>query len=79
MVFMTGPNYDSDLQSAFPGSKLKEIPGEDARFLARVEGNSLPENSFRTYHPNYLVKSKLAERALGKIVELQRNGGTPVT
>lgn len=58
VVFFTGPNYDTRLKNTFPGSTLKTIEGYNLRTLARVSHKSLPINSFRTYHPVYIRRSK---------------------
>ena len=54
VIFFTGPRYDERLKAALPGTALES----DGRFVARVAHPSLPAKSYRTYHPNYLSRSK---------------------
>ncbi len=56
IAFFTGPNYDGALQDEFPGLRLVAVDDHrDARAFARAIHNSLPQQSFRTYHPGCLV------------------------
>jgi hypothetical protein len=58
VVFFTGPYYDDDLRDEFAGLRFEEVDGRDLRQFARLRHDSLPESSFRTYHPGYLKRSK---------------------
>jgi hypothetical protein len=53
VVFMTGPNYDHILEQRIPDSAFNEMGGFTLRQLARVSSDSLPEASYRIYHPGY--------------------------
>jgi hypothetical protein len=55
VVFFTGPDYDERLQKTFTGARLEEIVTDPPGLLARVKHDTLPERSFRTYHPGYLA------------------------
>lgn len=56
VVFLSGHNYDSFLRHQFVD--LKIVPqGNDGHLLSRLESPELPEASFRTYHPAYLLRS----------------------
>lgn len=54
IVFFTGPYYDDRLVSSFP--QMQIMP--ESAFLAKLRDPTLPELSFRTYHPNYLRRSR---------------------
>jgi hypothetical protein len=58
VVFFTGPNYDIRLKKTFEGLKLEPIDGYNIRAFARLIHNSLPQNSFRAYHPVYIKRGK---------------------
>ena len=60
VVFLTGPNYDSRLQSIFPDVKFLPDAGNSRQF-SRIESRFLPKNTFRTYHPGYLRRSGMEE------------------
>jgi hypothetical protein len=76
VVFFTGPNYDFRLKKTFYGLTFQAIAGYKVRTLARVIHNSLPYNSFRTYHPAYIRRSKqlLLEEIVSKIVTSFQEG-----
>jgi hypothetical protein len=42
--------------------------GIDKFGLAKVKHKTLPEHSFRTYHPTYLARSGTCERIMRKLV-----------
>ncbi len=56
VVFLTGPSYDERLYNSFPGAMPEEILPEPK--LNRLDYEQLPMNTFRTYHPGYLRRSK---------------------
>lgn len=58
VVFFTGPEYDEVLRKTFPGAALEPVPHEKPRLLARVRHKALPQHSYRTYHPGYLVRAR---------------------
>lgn len=58
VVFFTGPEYDEVLRKTFPGAVLEQVPHEKPRLLARVRHEALPQHSYRTYHPGYLVRAR---------------------
>lgn len=53
-VFFTGPHFDDRLRRVFPGLELQEL----SPYLARLRHASLPRDSFRSYHPNWLRRSR---------------------
>lgn len=67
VVSFTGPDYDSLLEKIFPGILFEEISGFNIRHLAKIRHKSLPDNSFRSYHPHYLYRSKTADKTLEAI------------
>jgi hypothetical protein len=52
-VFFTGPNYDKFLDVTFPGIVFEPISDG----IVRLDHVSLPQKTFRTYHPSYLRRS----------------------
>jgi len=54
VIFLTGPDYDQRLEATFPGLKYSNL----SRWTRKLESNSLPSNSYRTYHPSWLLKSR---------------------
>ncbi len=66
VVFFTGPSYDARLKKTFKGLKFEAVGNYPSRVLARVIHNSLPYNSYRTYHPVYIRRSRQLE--LGNII-----------
>jgi len=57
-LFFTGPNYDPVITGTL--SKCEILPCSDfpIRQLAKLAHPALPAVSIRTYHPNYLSRSK---------------------
>mgnify|MGYP001439688021 CR=1 FL=1 len=54
VLFLTGPNRDSDIKFHFPDAEF--IPTDDETNLrqkAKIRSKDLPLNSFRLYHPSY--------------------------
>jgi hypothetical protein len=70
-IFLTGPDYDSILESAFPQLGRKQVGSAPDRELAQLVHADLPARSYRTYHPRAL-------RTLGKwdYLELIRASAT---
>jgi hypothetical protein len=66
VVFFTGPSYDHRLASTFPGLSFET----SSRRLSRVFHPLLPRHSYRTYHPNYLRRSKSNWTVLDEIKDL---------
>jgi len=54
VIFLTGPNRDSDIKQHFQDAKFTVVDDAfDKRALAKVTSKSLPQNSIRLYHPSY--------------------------
>lgn len=66
VLFLTGPTYDYYIKNQLNGVEFKTIENYGIRQFARVEHKSLPDNSFRIYHPFYLringLESEYLER-----------------
>ena len=59
VMFLSGPNYDDKIKLQFNGEvKFKTFLNRTIREIAQLEHPDLPEHSYRTYHPNYLQRSK---------------------
>ena len=52
VLFLTGPDYDFDIEKQLKGVEFKTVENYNIREFARVEHEALPKNSFRIYHPN---------------------------
>lgn len=65
VVFFTGPYYDEMLKKTFDRLELQKISTE----LAIVKHPLLPVQSFRTYHPGFLWRSK-KRRIIKEIADL---------
>ncbi|MDE5791100.1 MAG: hypothetical protein K2H96_07735 [Muribaculaceae bacterium] len=52
-VFLTGPNYDSDIKKRFQDAVFIPVEGFKSRELIIIKSKSLPQKTFRTYHPGY--------------------------
>lgn len=70
VIFFTGRYYDDRLKSTFEGVRFLPVEGFDNFLLVRLVHPLLPANSFRTYHPQYLIRSKNFELVKDKIVSL---------
>jgi hypothetical protein len=63
IVFFTGPRYDSALRSEFPDVEFRPFDGA-GKFvyplssLALLSGSGLPVKVIRSYHPEYLQRSR---------------------
>jgi len=73
VVFFTGPSYDKRLEKTFLGVKFIRVSGISKKELSLIRGNEvLPELTFRTYHPNYLQRTRKLERIIKAIVEITK-------
>lgn len=74
-VFLTGPQYDNDIEKKFPGVEFIAVDGYDYNWLVQLKHEVLPLNSYRTYHPEYIMrfgnieKKETYEKVLSTIVE----------
>ncbi|MBD5256856.1 MAG: hypothetical protein HDS50_04375 [Bacteroides sp.] len=74
-VFLTGVNYDSDIEKKFNGVELLPVPGFEKNWLAQIKHPHLPQKSFRTYHPGRIMNSEdriIYDKVLDKIIELSK-------
>lgn len=69
LIFLTGPDYDKYINEIFPCT-IKQIQGYNERSLVQVISSSLPERTFRTYHPDYLKRSKQMTSMINSIKNL---------
>jgi hypothetical protein len=58
VIFFTGPWYEKRLELTFVGAQMHEVSGLPTNLLARLVHPDLPWHSYRTYHPNYLRRSR---------------------
>lgn len=67
VLFLTGPNYDYYIKNQLKGVEFKTVENYQIGQFARVEHKSLPDNSFRIYHPFYLRINGLESEYLEKL------------
>lgn len=67
VLFLTGPNYDYYIKNQLKGVEFKTVENYQIGQFARVEHKSLPDNSFRIYHPLYLRYRKLENEYLERL------------
>jgi hypothetical protein len=54
VIFLTGPNRDSDIKHNFPDAQFSVVSSQfKSRMLANVTSELLPKNSIRLYHPSF--------------------------
>lgn len=53
VIFLTGPYYDERLEATFPGIENTQM----SRWTRKLYSKHLPDKSYRTYHPSWLVQS----------------------
>lgn len=68
LIFFTGPNYDSSIKKYFGEFEMKTIYPFNGRELCEIIIPNMPR-SLRTYHPNYLWRSKTISSTFDKIIE----------
>lgn len=68
-IFLTGPSFDERLRSIFPGIEFDSVRDWDTRKFCRLSHSSLPQKTYRTYHPNYLRRSKLEATVLTDLID----------
>jgi hypothetical protein len=56
IVFFTGPYYDTYIKKEWNGVVMNEASNYKIRQLAIMQHPSLPLNSYRIYHPNFLYR-----------------------
>ena len=57
VIFFTGPNYNEHLYAQFPGVELIRLEDYAPEKTSMLKHSQLPLQTFRTYHPGYLVRS----------------------
>lgn len=67
VLFLTGPTYDYYIKNQLKGVEFKTVENYQIGQFARVEHKSLPDNSFRIYHPFYLRINGLESEYLEKL------------
>lgn len=67
LVFFTGPNYDITLRSNLVDFKVISINGYKSKEICGINFSYLPK-AIRTYHPNYLWRTKRIDDYLTEIV-----------
>lgn len=63
-LFFTSHNFDHRLKKVLPGLEFNEVANFKKSILCKLQHPDLPEHSYRTYHPNYLRKSRNEKRFL---------------
>ena len=69
ILFLSGPDYDSSIQSNFENIKFNAISKKyDTRKIAKLSFEN-HKNIYRTYHPKYLRMSKKTDDYFKAIIE----------
>jgi hypothetical protein len=69
VVFFTGPRYDAAIRSEFPDIEISPLSRRMPKSaVGVVRACGLPEKTLRTYHPEYLQRS----RQLGVLSKISR-------
>lgn len=71
-LFFTGPSFDGRIKNMFPDIEFATVPGHTTRQLSQLKHPDLPLLTFRSYHPNYLRRSKLEPEFINFIVGLTK-------
>ena len=59
VVFFTGPHYDKAIRAEFTDVEFEAFgPGYPESSLAFVRARGLPVKTVRTFHPEYLQRSR---------------------
>ncbi len=63
VIFFTGPYFDEHIKQAFNGARFEPAGNAfEERELSRIRHDLLPYHTYRTYHPNYLRRSRIEPR-----------------
>lgn len=62
VIFFSGPYFDGHIENIFYGSCFESVKGFTKREVSRIEHESLPLHTYRTYHPKYLRISGIEPR-----------------
>ncbi|MBI5528462.1 MAG: hypothetical protein HY897_19185 [Deltaproteobacteria bacterium] len=62
VVFFTGHYYDDAIARQFPGVEFQGIEGVGRAGLAKLSHESLPDLTFRTYHPGFLIRGNKRQK-----------------
>lgn len=66
-MFFTGPSFDERIKGIFKGVQFVDIENWPNRQFCKLVHSSLPENSFRSYHPKSLRLRHLEESFINYI------------
>lgn len=68
VIFLTGPRYDGRVSNLLKGEMLP-VEGINQRKLCQIVSKEITGKIFRTYHPNYLRRSRLEKVVIEAISE----------
>ncbi|WNS73656.1 hypothetical protein RRV45_12070 [Bacillus sp. DTU_2020_1000418_1_SI_GHA_SEK_038] len=54
IIFFTGPNYDQYIKTEWRDLKINSVNSWETRKIALLKHELLPNNTIRTYHPNFM-------------------------
>ena len=69
-MFFTGPYFDTRLKAVFEGLEFIEIPGWNLKQFCVLRHPSLPDLSFRSYHPRSLKLKNLEKNFLSYMSQI---------
>jgi hypothetical protein len=70
VVFLTSHKNDESLKQTFKGLSIQPVEGIPDPYLVRLKHDTLPINSFRTYHPRFLNDGSRSKYSIDKMIEL---------
>lgn len=72
VIFLCGYTFDERIVSQYNGLELIPVKNWKFRELIQFKHKDLPIHTYRTYHPNYLRRSKLENAIIKEISEKTR-------
>jgi len=70
-LFFTGPSFDKRLENIFKGIKFVDLPNWKGRQFSKLVHPLIPENTYRSYHPNFLRRSKLEDQFIDFVASIK--------
>jgi hypothetical protein len=71
-IFFTGPIFDKRIKNIFSSVQFESVLGFSPRQISQLKHPALPYLTFRSYHPNYLRRSKLESKFINFISSLAK-------
>ena len=69
-IFYTGPDFDYRIKSVFQGVEFLPLENYSIRQFCQLKHSDLPALTFRSYHPNFIRRSRMEAGFLKAIASL---------